>query len=135
VQSVHFREGSLVKVGDLLVSIDPAPYAADADRAQAQVVAAQARVTYVKSEHERAQRLWDESAIAKRELDERANARHEAEANLRAAESGAAVGAPQPRVHPGARPRLRTRRPPRSHRRQPRGRRPGALRCSPRWFR
>ncbi len=87
VQSVHFREGSLVKVGDLLVAIDPAPYAAEVDRAQAQVVAAQARVTYVKSEHERAQRLWDESAIAKRELDERVNARQEAEANLRAAEA------------------------------------------------
>ena len=32
VQSVHFREGSLVKVGDLLVSIDPAP-ALDVERA------------------------------------------------------------------------------------------------------
>src|SRR5260221_238014 len=83
VQSVHFREGSLVKVGELLVSIDPAPYAAEVDRAQAQVAAAQSRVTYVKSEHERAQRLWDESAIARRELDERGNARQEAEANLR----------------------------------------------------
>ena len=87
VQSVHFREGSLVKVGELLVSIDPAPYAAEVDRAQAQVAAAQSRVTYVKSEHERAQRLWDESAIARRELDERGNARQEAEANLRAAEA------------------------------------------------
>jgi len=87
VQSIHFAEGSLVKAGDLLVSIDPAPYAAEVDRAQAQVAAAQARVTYVKSELERAQRLWDESAIAKRELDERANARQEADANLRAAEA------------------------------------------------
>jgi membrane fusion protein, multidrug efflux system len=87
VQSIHFHEGSLVKSGDLLVSIDPAPYAADVDRAQAQVAAAQARVTYVKSELDRAQRLWDESAIAKRELDERANARQEADANLRAAEA------------------------------------------------
>jgi len=87
VQSIHFREGSLVKTGDLLVTIDPAPYAAEVDRAQAQVVAAQARVTYMRSEHERAQRLWDESAIARRELDERVNAKQEAEANLRAAEA------------------------------------------------
>jgi multidrug efflux system membrane fusion protein len=87
VQSVHFREGSLVKTGDLLLTIDPAPYAAEVDRVQAQVVAAQARVTYVRSEHERAQRLWDESAIARRELDERVNAKQEAEANLRAAEA------------------------------------------------
>ncbi len=87
VQAVHFAEGALVKQGDLLVTIDPAPYAADADRAQAQVVAAQARVSYTTSEHERAQRLWSERAIAQRELDERTNARQEADANLRAAEA------------------------------------------------
>src|SRR3981081_2568241 len=89
VQSVHFVEGALVKRDDLLVTIDPAPYAAEVERAQAQVVAAQARVTYTKSEHERAQRLWNESAIARRELDERVNAQQEADANLRAAEAAA----------------------------------------------
>ena len=85
VQSVHFVEGALVSRGDLLVTIDPAPYAAEVERAQAQVVAAQARLTYATSEHERAHRLWDESAIARRELDERVNAMQEADANLRAA--------------------------------------------------
>src|SRR4030095_8797219 len=49
VKSVHFTEGALVKKDDLLITIDPAPYAAEVDRAQAQVVAAQARVTYAKS--------------------------------------------------------------------------------------
>jgi membrane fusion protein, multidrug efflux system len=87
VKSVHFTEGALVRQGDLLVTIDPDPYAAEVDRAQAQVVAAQARVNYAKSERERAQRLWDESAIARRELDERVNAALEAEANLRAAQA------------------------------------------------
>jgi multidrug efflux system membrane fusion protein len=87
VQSVHFAEGALVRKGDLLVAIDPAPYAAEVDRADAQVVAAQARVTYARSEHERAKRLWEESAIAQRELDERVNGLREADANLRAAEA------------------------------------------------
>ncbi len=45
VQSVHFREGALVKQGDLLITIDPAPYAAEVDRAQAQLAAAEARVS------------------------------------------------------------------------------------------
>ena len=87
VKSVHFTEGALVKRDELLITIDPDPYAAEVDRAQAQVVAAQARVNYTKSEHQRAQRLWDESAIARRELDERVNAAQEAEANLRAAQA------------------------------------------------
>ncbi|HSI61108.1 MAG TPA: efflux RND transporter periplasmic adaptor subunit [Ideonella sp.] len=88
VQAVHFREGALVRQGDLLVTIDPAPYAAEVDRAEAQVVAAQARVTYSKSELERAKRLWDEHAIAQREYDERSNTFREADANLRAAQAG-----------------------------------------------
>ena len=40
VQAVHFREGALVKQGDLLITIDPAPYAAEVERAEAQVAAA-----------------------------------------------------------------------------------------------
>jgi multidrug efflux system membrane fusion protein len=85
VQSVHFREGALVAKGDLLVTIDPAPYASEVERAAAQVVAAEARVSYAQSEFGRAQRLLEERAIAQREHDERSNALREAEANLRAA--------------------------------------------------
>jgi len=87
VQAVHFREGSLVAKGDLLVTIDPAPYAAEVERVEAQVAAAQARLTHATNEHARARRLWEESAIAQRELDERVNGLREAEANLRAAQA------------------------------------------------
>ncbi|WPB55267.1 efflux RND transporter periplasmic adaptor subunit [Xylophilus sp. GOD-11R] len=85
VQSIHFREGALVKSGDLLVTIDPAPYAAEVDRASAEVAAAQARLVFARSELARSQRLWDDKAIAERELDERRNAGAEADARLRAA--------------------------------------------------
>jgi membrane fusion protein, multidrug efflux system len=91
VQSVHFHEGALVKKGDLLITIDPAPYAAEVDRSEAQVMAAQARLTHSKSEFGRSQRLWDEKAIAQREFDERANALREAEADLRAAQAALQV--------------------------------------------
>lgn len=87
IQAVHFREGALVKKGDLLLTIDPAPYAAEVERADAQVAAAQARVTQAKGEQERSQRLWSEQAISKREFDERTNGKGEAEANLRAAQA------------------------------------------------
>ncbi len=49
VQAVHFREGSLVKAGDLLITIDPAPYAAEVERLKAQVAAAEARVGLTKT--------------------------------------------------------------------------------------
>jgi len=87
IQSVHFKEGGLVKAGDLLLTIDPAPYAAEVDRASAQVVAAQARTGYTRSEAQRAERLWKVKAIAERELDERINAQREADAQLRAAQA------------------------------------------------
>lgn len=91
VQSVHFREGALVHQGDLLVTIDPAPYTAEAERAEAQVAAAQARVANARSELARSQRLWDERAIAQRELEERQNSMRESEANLRAAQAQSQV--------------------------------------------
>lgn len=87
VQAVHFREGVLVKQGELLITIDPAPYAAEVDRAEAQVVSAQARSTYAKADEARARRLRDEHAIAQREYDERLNNLQEADANLRAAQA------------------------------------------------
>jgi len=87
VQAVHFREGALVKQGDLLFTIDAAPYAAEVERAEAQAMAARSRLAHAKSENERSQRLWDERAIAQREFDERTNTLREAEANLRAAEA------------------------------------------------
>ena len=87
IQAVHFREGALVNKGDLLLTIDPAPYAAEVERADAQVAAAQARVAQAKGEQERSQRLWTEQAISKRELDERVNGQREADANLRAAQA------------------------------------------------
>jgi len=87
LQAVHFREGALVKKGDLLLTIDPAPYAADVQRAEAQVAAAQAKAAQAKGEQERAQRLWSEQAISKRDFEERGNGQREADANLRAAQA------------------------------------------------
>jgi membrane fusion protein, multidrug efflux system len=86
VDKVHFREGSLVKAGDLLITIDPAPYQAEVARAEAQLAAAQARVVLTKREFERAQQL-NSTAISQSTVDQRANAFHEAEANVRAAQA------------------------------------------------
>ena len=87
VQAVHFREGGLVRKGDLLVTIDPAPFAAQVARAEAQVASARARVEFTRREHERAQTLTGSGNMPIRELDNRANARAEAEAARRAAQA------------------------------------------------
>jgi membrane fusion protein, multidrug efflux system len=87
VSAVHFREGALVKAGELLLTVDPAPYAAAVERAQAQLAAAQSRVAHTAAEAQRAERLWAERAIAEREVDERRNAAQEALAQAQAAEA------------------------------------------------
>ncbi|MDB5599916.1 MAG: efflux transporter periplasmic adaptor subunit [Xanthobacteraceae bacterium] len=88
VLSVHFREGALVRQGDLLVTIDPAPYAAEVERAEAQVVAAEARVSLAKGELERGEQLWSTRNVSQRDLDQRVNAHREAQGNLRSAQAG-----------------------------------------------
>ena len=85
VQSVHFREGALVKRDDLLITIDPAPYAAEVDRLHAQLAAAEARVLLTKSDVERGEQLSGTRIISQREFDQRVNAKSEAEANVKAA--------------------------------------------------
>ncbi|KXU82664.1 efflux transporter periplasmic adaptor subunit [Paraburkholderia monticola] len=87
IVSVNFKDGSLVKQGDTLFVIDPRPYAAEVDRAEAQLAAAQARTGYTQSDWERAQRLIVDNAIAKRDYDEKQNAAREASANLKAAQA------------------------------------------------
>ena len=87
VEAVHFREGALVKAGDLLLTIDPAPYQADVDRADAQVFAAQSRLANAKSNYERSKHLLEDHAISQREYDDSLNAQSEADANLRSAKA------------------------------------------------
>lgn len=87
VEAVHFREGALVDKGDLLVTIDPAPYAAAVRRAEAQVAAAEAQRALASSELSRTRQLWERRVVPQRDLDTRINAEREAEASLRAAEA------------------------------------------------
>jgi multidrug efflux system membrane fusion protein len=87
IESVHFREGALVKKGDLLVTIDQEPYRATVAQAEAQVAAAQARVELAKLEFERAQKLVQTRTASQSNLDQRLSAYHEAEANLQSGQA------------------------------------------------
>ncbi|MCY1335070.1 Efflux pump periplasmic linker BepF [compost metagenome] len=91
IQAIHFVEGQRVKQGDLLLRVDPAPYAAAVAQAEAQVAAAQARVSYTRSEAERARRLWPTRAIAQNLVEQRESEHREADASLRAAQANLRV--------------------------------------------
>lgn len=87
IQAVRFREGALVEEGDLLVTIDPAPYEASVAQAEAAVAAARARVELTRLELERGRKLVENRTVSQSDLDQRLSAAHEAEASLQSAEA------------------------------------------------
>ena len=84
IVQAHFREGALVKENDLLFTIDPAPYVALVQGAEAQLASAQARLILAAKEQQRAQQLVGSGFTPQRDVDQRVNEQRGAEANLRA---------------------------------------------------
>ncbi|MES2899293.1 MAG: efflux RND transporter periplasmic adaptor subunit [Pseudomonadota bacterium] len=87
ITAVKFKPGSLVKKGDVLFEIDPRPFQAEANRADAAATSARARADLAKLELARAERLLADKAIAQREFDEKASGLKELDANVRAAQA------------------------------------------------
>jgi len=87
IMAVYFKDGALVKKGEPLFLIDPRPYTAAVDQADAQVAAARARAAFANTDYARAQKLLADNAIAKRDFDQKANDALEANANLKAAQA------------------------------------------------
>jgi multidrug efflux system membrane fusion protein len=87
IQSVNFREGALVKAGDLLFSIDPAPYEAAVAQAEGQVASAKARLSFAQLQFDRGQKLSENKAISQSDMDQRQNAVTEAEAGMATAQA------------------------------------------------
>ncbi len=71
LDSVHFRDGQIVKTGDLLFTIDPRPYQLAVDAARAEVVRAKAQVDLTQNEVERAEALTQNRTITARDIDQR----------------------------------------------------------------
>lgn len=69
IDARHFEEGGLVREGDLLYSIDPAPYEADLRIAEANLEQKRARLELAKRETERLRQLVEEQIISQSEFD------------------------------------------------------------------
>jgi membrane fusion protein, multidrug efflux system len=81
----NFTEGETVSQGQSLFTIDPAPYEAVLNRAQADVAAAEARLKQAKRNAARLKPLYAEKAVSQKENDDAVSAEAIGDADLKAA--------------------------------------------------
>jgi multidrug efflux system membrane fusion protein len=91
VQRVAYKEGQDVKRGDLMFLIDPRPYRAALDNAQAQLARARVARQLETIRNKRAQSLINDDAISHEELDLRRAALAQSTADVQAAEAAVAT--------------------------------------------
>src|SRR6195256_5028449 len=87
LQSVHFKEGAIVRQGDLLFQMDPRPFQAEVDRLKGDISQAKAQRSRAQSDFERAERLHNNDGMSAEEYDRRAAVRNEAEARIASTEA------------------------------------------------
>ncbi len=87
LDKVHFKEGKEVKKGDLLFTIDPRPYRADYDHADAEHQRATNQTALAKNDFERAKRLIATKAISEEDYDTKAKTYATAEAAVMSAKA------------------------------------------------
>lgn len=82
IDEILFRDGQLVKKGDLLMRIDPRPFKTTLDSATAQLASAEAEQRRTRIELERGQELVESGALSVQVLDERLAASLRADAEI-----------------------------------------------------
>src|SRR6266436_4415509 len=87
LDKVHFKEGKEVKKGDPLFTIDPRPYCADYDHADAEYQRATNQTALAKNDFERAKRLIATKAISEEDYDTKAKTYATAEAAVMSAKA------------------------------------------------
>ena len=84
LQRVNFKEGALVRKGDVLFELDPRPYQAMLNQANAKVAQDEAQLKYDEAEYGRNLRLVATRAVSQSDLDKSAAARDVDIANVAA---------------------------------------------------
>lgn len=87
LRSIHFREGSFVKKGTLLYTIETAPYAAQTAQSEASVSRAEAQLADARQTYERTKAMAAINAASRSDLDNATAQLLAAQASLRAAKA------------------------------------------------
>ena len=87
LDKVHFKEGKEVKKGDLLFTIDPRPYQAELDHANAEYERAVSQTDLAKNDFERAKRLIATKAISEEDYDTKSKTYTAVQAAVRSAKA------------------------------------------------
>lgn len=74
ITKIHFTDGQDLKAGDLLFTIDPRPYQAQLDAAEANLAQSKAVADLARLEFERAKTLLEKKALSQQEFDSAKNA-------------------------------------------------------------
>ncbi|MEX0805110.1 MAG: efflux RND transporter periplasmic adaptor subunit [Candidatus Binatia bacterium] len=83
ITKVHFADGADVKAGAVLFTIDPRPYQAELNEAEANVAQAQASLNLAKTNFARVESVSDPRAVSRQDYDAKKSAVEVAEAELR----------------------------------------------------
>src|SRR5437588_1447336 len=84
LDKVNFKEGALVKKGDVLFELDPRPYQAMLNQAKAKVAQDEAQLTYDEAEYQRNLKLASTGAVSRSDLEKTSAARGVDVANVAA---------------------------------------------------
>ena len=87
IDSLHFTDGAFVQKGQLLFTIDPRPFEAEAARAQSQLASARAKAELAQAELARAKTLLDSQAVSRQEYDQWTSGTRTSQADIQGAEA------------------------------------------------
>src|ERR1022692_5088991 len=76
----HFKDGQIVKQGDLLFTIDKRPFQNTLDQARANLAQAKSNLAFTESDYTRGQQLVRDKTITEQTFEQRAQAYHTAQA-------------------------------------------------------